>query len=342
MNVLVTGGAGYIGSVAARHLDRSGEDVWIYDNVSTGHRAAALPGRLIEGELADTSRLEDVLRTHRIEAVMHFAASALVGESVEHPARYYRNNVAGSLSLLDAMRAADVRKIVFSSTTATYGRSRESLIDERHPQQPCNPYGATKLAVERALADYSAAYGLAYAALRYFNAAGAPADGALGEDHRPESHLIPIVLEVALGQREAVTIFGDDYPTPDGTCVRDYIHVDDLATAHVAALDKLQTCRSLKLNLGSGVATSVRQIIDVCCQVTGCEIPTRIGPRRPGDPPHLVADARRAEQFLGWRPVQSDIESIVRSAWRWHRNHPAGYGDDHAVPAPLWAVSYEL
>ena len=325
--ILLTGGAGYVGSHAARLLHQSGYEVWVYDNLSYGHREAVLPGRLIVGDLQDQALLEATLQSRQIDAVMHFAALALVGESVVHPAIYYRNNVIGTLSLLDAMRAAGVNKLVFSSTTATYGAPARSPISEDEPQQPINPYGFTKLCVERALADYSRAYGLGYAALRYFNAAGAAADGSLGEDHTPESHLIPVVLQVALGQRDSVTIFGDDYPTPDGTCVRDYIHVEDLADAHRLALERLEPGRGLQLNLGTGAGYSVKQVIDVCRRVTGHPIPAPIGPRRPGDPPSLVADARRAQQLLGWIPRHSQLDNIVTTAWRWHREHPRGWRD---------------
>ncbi|MFO0890329.1 MAG: UDP-glucose 4-epimerase GalE [Isosphaeraceae bacterium] len=240
MNIFVTGGAGYVGSHAARLLAREGHDVWVYDNLVFGHRAAVAPGRLIEGDLQDGARVEALLREKRIDAVMHFAAFAYVGESVTDPAKYYRNNVIGTLSLMEAMRAAGVSRIVFSSTCATYGEPEDVPIRETQPQRPINPYGFTKLVIEHALADYARAYGWGYAALRYFNAAGASADGDLGEDHDPETHLIPLVLQVALGQRENVTIFGDSHPTPDGTCIRDYIHVDDLATAHLAALQQLE------------------------------------------------------------------------------------------------------
>jgi UDP-glucose 4-epimerase len=239
MKVLVTGGAGYIGSHVARRLGRAGHEVWCYDNLSTGHRAAVVAGQLIVGDVADQARLETALREHKIDGVMHFAASTAVGESVENPAKYYGNNVAATLTLLDAIRAVDVNRLVFSSTTATYGAPDRMPITEDMPQLPINPYGFGKLVVERALADYARAYGLGYAALRYFNAAGASPDGELGEDHTPESHLIPLVLQAALGQRESITIFGDDYPTRDGTCIRDYIHVDDLATAHIKALESL-------------------------------------------------------------------------------------------------------
>lgn len=327
MKILVTGGAGYVGSHAARKLDQAGHDVWIYDNLRNGHRAAALPGRLVEGELADGDKLKNVLRERQIEAVMHFAAFALVGESVQDPSQYYKNNVLGSFSLLEAMRCVGVSQIVFSSTTATYGIPSTIPISESEPQEPINPYGFTKLVIEHALADYRTAYGWSYAALRYFNAAGASPDGDLGEDHHPESHLIPIVLQVALGQRESITVFGDDYPTPDGTCIRDYIHVDDLATAHIKALEQLEPGKELKLNLGSGRGTSVREVIEACRKVTGHPIAERKGERRAGDPPELVADSSLARHVLKWKPEYTDIQRIVETAWRWHKNHPNGYHD---------------
>ena len=325
MNILVTGGAGYVGSHTAKHLLEHGHDVWVYDNLSTGHAAAAPADRLIVGDLHDGDQLRDVLATRRIDAVMHFAACALVGESVTDPAKYYRNNLVATLSLMEAMRSCDIDSIVFSSTCATYGAPAEVPIREDTPQAPCNPYGFTKLAIERALDDYAQAYGWGFAALRYFNASGAAADGSLGEDHTPESHLIPIVLQVALGQREQITILGEDYPTPDGTCIRDYVHVDDLATAHLAALERLQPCTGLKLNLGTGRGYSVRKVIEACRQVTGHEIPAISGARRAGDPPELVADASRAMQTLDWEPQYTTIEGIVETAWRWHQKHPAGY-----------------
>jgi UDP-glucose 4-epimerase len=323
--VLVTGGAGYIGSHAVRLLERAGNDVWVYDNLALGHRAAVPGGRFVEGELADRARLIDVLSGQKIEAVMHFAAFAAVGESVVDPAKYYQNNVVSSLNLLEAMRASAVTRIVFSSTTATYGVPARIPITEREPQKPINPYGFSKLVVEHALADYASAYGFAYAALRYFNAAGATPDGDLGEDHTPETHLIPLVLEVALGKRSEISVFGDDYPTPDGTCIRDYIHVDDLGAAHVLALAKLEAGKGLQLNLGTGKGNSVREVIEACRKVTGHAIPTKIGPRRPGDPPELVADSSLAQRVLNWRPRYTDIESIVRTAWKWHSSHPQGY-----------------
>src|SRR5262245_551618 len=264
MRILVTGGAGYVGSHCLRSLLAAGHEVVVYDNLRQGHRAAVPPGLIVEGELTDAARLRTVIVERKIDAVMHFAALALVGESVEKPHLYYGNNVLGSFQLLEAMREAGVWRIVFSSTTATYGTPSVMPIAETTPQQPINPYGFSKLVVERMLADYAAAYGFGYAALRYFNAAGAAADGSIGEDHTPESHLIPIVLQVALGQRDSISIFGDDYPTPDGTCVRDYVHVDDLAVAHLAALERLQPGKPIKVNLGTGRGYSVRQVIDAC------------------------------------------------------------------------------
>jgi UDP-glucose 4-epimerase len=326
VRVLVTGGAGYIGSHAVRLLERAGHDVWVYDNLSLGHRAAVPQDRLIEGELMDRPRLIEALSAQGIQAVMHFAAFAAVGESVADPAKYYQNNVVASLNLLEAMRAAGVKQIVFSSSTATYGIPQRVPITEDEPQKPINPYGFAKLVIERALADYAGAYGLACVALRYFNAAGASPDGDLGEDHQPETHLIPIVLQVALGQREQVAIFGDDYPTADGTCIRDYIHVDDLGAAHVLALEHLKSGQSLQLNLGSGRGHSVREVIEVCRRMTGHAIPEVLGPRRPGDPAELVADSRHAQRTLKWQPRYSDLETIVSTAWRWHSSHPRGYG----------------
>ncbi|MEL6104653.1 MAG: UDP-glucose 4-epimerase GalE [Planctomycetota bacterium] len=325
MNVLVVGGAGYIGSHAVRTLLDAGHGVTVYDNLSRGHRAAVPEGLIVEGDLADRAKLVKTLKEFQIDAVMHFAAFALVNESVNDPALYYRNNVIAALELLDAMREADVKQIVFSSTTATYGEPDNIPIPETTPQKPINPYGFTKLVFEQALADYTAAYGFAYAALRYFNAAGARPDGTIGEDHDPESHLIPIVLQVALGQREKITVFGDDYPTPDGTCIRDYIHVEDLSAAHLGALQRLEPGKGICVNLGTGRGTSVRQIIEACREVTGHPIPEVMGDRRAGDPPELVADARLAEEKLGWSAEYTDVKRIVETAWEWHRRHPNGY-----------------
>ena len=325
MNVMVVGGAGYIGSHAVRLLLDAGHTVCVYDNLSRGHREAVPEGMLVEGELADRAKVVATLREKKIDAVMHFAAFALVNESVNDPSLYYRNNVIAALELLEAMREADVKKIVFSSTTATYGEPEIVPIPETTPQQPINPYGFTKLVIEQALADYAHAYGFAYAALRYFNAAGARPDGSIGEDHSPESHLIPIVLEVALGQRESITVFGDDYPTPDGTCIRDYIHIDDLGAAHLQAMEKLEPGKGICVNLGTGRGTSVREIIEACREVTGHEIPEVMGKRREGDPPELIANASLAKELLGWTPKYTDVKSIVETAWKWHQSHPNGY-----------------
>ncbi len=302
MKILVTGGAGYVGSHCVRRLIEAGHEVWVYDNLSRGHAAAVPSGKLIVGDLAEQDRLAELLREKRIEAVMHFAAFALVGESVEQPQLYYGNNVIGSFHLLEAMRRAGVKRIVFSSTTATYGTPERMPIAETTPQQPINPYGFSKLVIERILDDFAAAHGFGGAALRYFNAAGAAPGGSIGEDHTPESHLIPIVLQVALGQREQISILGDDYPTPDGTCVRDYVHVDDLAAAHLAALERLQPGQVIKVNLGTGRGYSVREVVEACRRITGHAIPAVTAPRRASDPPELVADARLARQVLNWQP----------------------------------------
>jgi UDP-glucose 4-epimerase len=327
MRVLVTGGAGYVGSHAAKYLAAAGHDVWIVDNLSEGHRTAVGKLPLAVVDLIDQKAITDLLKSNRIEAVMHFAAFAYVGVSVREPAKYYQNNIVGTLALLDAMRAADVNRIVFSSTCATYGVPSKVPIAEDHPQNPINPYGFTKLAIEHALGDYSHAYGLSYAALRYFNASGAADNGTIGEDHDPETHLIPLVLQVALGQRESVDVFGTDYPTPDGTCIRDYIHVDDLAAAHVLAIEKLADGRALKLNLGTGRGASVQEVVDIARSVTGHKIPTRACPRREGDPPELVADPSSAKRELDWVAKRKDMRKIIESAWRWHKSHPHGYGD---------------
>jgi UDP-glucose 4-epimerase len=326
MRILVTGGAGYVGSHAVRLLIASGHEPWVYDNLSFGHRAAVPASRLIVGDLLDRDALEGALRTHRIDAVMHFAAFTYVGESVQSPAKYYANNITGTISLMEAMLATQVSKIVFSSTCATYGTPLVVPITESEPQKPINPYGFSKLVIEKALADFTHAYGWGYAALRYFNAAGAAEDGSLGEDHTPETHLIPLVLQVALGQREFISIFGDDYDTPDGTCIRDYVHVDDLATAHLAALESLRPGSEFKLNLGTGVGTSVQEVIQACREITGHAIPIKLAARREGDPARLLADASLARKTLSWQPRFEGIHPIVETAWRWHQAHPKGYG----------------
>ncbi|XZE45938.1 UDP-glucose 4-epimerase GalE [Pirellulaceae bacterium SH467] len=327
MKILVVGGAGYVGSHTVRLLQSQGHEVWVFDNLSRGHRESVPSDCLIEGNLTDRALLIEVMRDREIDAVMHFAAFALVGESVQHPAMYYQNNVSATFELLEAMRSVGVWRFVFSSTTATYGQPEKMPISEDTPQNPINPYGFTKLVVERALEDYAHAYGFGVAALRYFNASGAAADGKIGEDHDPESHLIPIVLQVALGQRANVSVFGNDYPTPDGTCIRDYIHVDDLATAHLAALMKLQPSSVLQMNLGTGVGHSVLQVVEACRKVTGHPIPTVDAARREGDPACLIADSTKAQRELQWKPKYVAIEDIVATAWKWHQSHPRGYSN---------------
>ncbi len=327
MRILVTGGAGYIGSHTVKLLSARGHDVTVYDNLSAGHRKAVPADRLVVGDLRDVDHLDHVLVVNRIEAVVHFAASCYVGESVTDPAKYYLNNLANSLNLLERCRRHGVSRFVFSSTCATYGVPTAVPITEAEKQLPINPYGNTKLAFERMLADYAPAYGIGYAALRYFNAAGAAADGSIGEDHDPETHLIPIVLQAALGRRPHVEIYGTDYPTPDGTCVRDYIHVDDLAEAHRLALEKLQPGQGVQFNVGIGRGYSVREVVRTAEEVTGKKIAVTEGPRRPGDPPALVAASDKIRRELGWSPKYTELRPIVESAWNWHRTHPDGYGD---------------
>lgn len=326
MRILVTGGAGYIGSHAARFFHEQGHEVWVIDSLEFGHRQAVAGSNLIVANLYDKMLVENVLTRNNIEAVVHFAAYAQVGESVTDPLKYYRNNVSVTVGLLEAMKQAGVGKIVFSSTCATYGIPEKVPMTEETPQFPINPYGRSKLIIEWALADAAAAHGLGYAALRYFNASGAHPSGEIGEDHSPESHLIPLILQVALGQREFISIFGTDYPTPDGTCIRDYIHVEDLASAHLAALQKLQPGQGLHLNLGTGKGYSVKEVIATCEEVTGKKIAVKTGPRRAGDPPALVASSSKAQQVLGWQPKYTDLRAIVETAWKWHQSHPKGYG----------------
>jgi UDP-glucose-4-epimerase GalE len=326
MRILVTGGAGYIGSHIVRLLPTRGHDVWVYDNLSYGHRAAVPSERLIVADLADRETLQKSLRDQRIDAIIHLAALAYVGESVTDPARYYQNNVIGSLQLLEAIREIGIQRLVFSSSCATYGVPERLPITESTPQKPVNPYGFTKLTIETALADYSRAYGIGYIALRYFNAAGASLDGVLGEDHRPETHLIPLVLQTALGLRPYVKIYGMDYPTPDGTCIRDYIHVEDLALAHLLALEHIQPRKAEAFNVGTGRGHSVREVIEAARRVTGRRIAEVQRPRRPGDPPELIAASQKIGKCLGWRPAFSDLDQIIETAWNWHRAHPDGYG----------------
>lgn len=335
MKVMVTGGAGYIGSHAVKRLREQGHDVVVLDNLDMGHREAvaavqeSTPGGklpLEELDLRQTEAVAAALSHHQIECVMHFAALAYVGESVKQPLKYYDNNTAGTTSLIAAMGQAGVGRLVFSSTCATYGEPAEMPIVETMPQSPINPYGWSKLFVERILKDYAnATPSFGFAALRYFNVAGSAADGSIGEDHTPETHIIPVVLEVALGKREKVTIFGDDYDTPDGTCVRDYIHVEDLVDAHIAVMEKLKHGDQRFYNLGIGEGKTVKQVIDAARKVTGHDIPAEIGPRREGDPPMLYANADLVRQQIGWHAKITDIELMVESAWRWFKNHPNGY-----------------
>jgi UDP-arabinose 4-epimerase len=323
--ILVTGGAGYIGSHACKALAAAGYAPVAFDNLARGHREAVRWGPFVQGDILDRPALDAALRQYRPAAVMHFAAFAYVGESVSNPGRYYRNNVAGSLTLLEAMRHAGIHQMVFSSSCATYGLPRAPLMAEDHPQEPINPYGASKLMVERMLRDFDAAHGLRAIALRYFNAAGADPAGETGEDHDPEPHLLPQVLDAAAGRMPALTIHGDRHPTPDGTCVRDYVHVSDLAEAHVLALKALQAgCASTAFNLGSGRGSSVREVIDTVQAVTGRPVAVRVGPPRPGDPPMLVADASFARAQLGWQPRIPQLADIVATAWHWHQRRRGG------------------
>lgn len=315
--VLVAGGAGYIGSHMVRALLDAGHPVVTYDNLSSGHRDAVLGGRFVEGDLGDTAALRALFDSTPVDAVMLFAGSIQVGESVIHPSLYYRNNLANTLHLLDAMVAAGVRKLVFSSTAAIFGTPRRVPIDEDHPRQPLSPYGRSKLMVEEVLADFDRAYGLKSACLRYFNAAGADPEGRLGERHSPETHLIPIALEVALGMRPALEVFGNDYDTPDGTCIRDYVHVSDLCQAHLLALDALdRDGASFAVNLGNGQGFSVLEVIDTVRRVTGHPVPVKASPRRAGDPARLIADSTLARRKLGWTPRHDGLEDIVATAWR--------------------------
>ena len=323
MKILVVGGAGYIGSICAELLLDEGHAVTVFDNLTEGHRRAVdRRAQFIEGDLVDREKISAALRDARPDAVMHFAANALVGESMENPSKYFRNNVGAGINLLDAMVAHDVRRLVFSSTCATFGLPERVPIDETVPQRPINPYGESKLIFEKILRWYDQIHGLRFVALRYFNAAGASEN--FGEDRRVETHLLPNVLKVALGQKPHVEIFGTDYETPDGTCIRDYIHILDLSRAHILALEAQQ---SDFYNLGTGGGSSVRQVIDSCSNVTGKNIPVVEKPRRPGDPPRLIASSDKIRRELGWKPQFQDLDAIIRSAWKWHQKFPNGYGD---------------
>src|SRR6266404_949717 len=323
MNILVVGGAGYIGSVCAELLLNEGHEVAILDNLSEGHRAAVdQRAHFLEAHLADRDGIAQAMARLRPDAVMHFAASALVGESMRDPSKYFRNNVANGLNLLDAMVAADVRQIVFSSSCATFGLPERLPIDESFPQRPINPYGESKLAFEKILRWYDQIHGLRFVSLRYFNAAGATRK--FGEDHRLETHLIPNVIKVALGQKPHVEVFGTDYKTPDGTCIRDYIHIFDLARAHILALG---AAKSEFYNLGTGGGYSVREVIAACRKITGRKINTVEQPQRPGDPPRLIASSAKVKSELGWQPQFQSLDAIIESAWKWHQKFPHGYGD---------------
>ncbi len=325
MKILVTGGAGYVGSACLRYLLKQGVDAYAYDNLIQGHSEAVPEGRFIQGDIADTDAVEAALKRIDADAVMHFAAATCVGESVEDPEYHYRNNIAGTMSLLNAMRKAGVKRMLFSSTCATYGMTPKVPMSEDTPQEPFSPYARTKLAVEWMIRDFADAYGLGFTLLRYFNASGASECGNFGEDHSPENHLIPLVLQVPLGQRDKIMVFGTDYPTEDGTCIRDYVHVDDLASAHWLAIQATTPTTREVFNIGTGNGQSVMQIIKACEEVTGQSIKIEITDRRPGDPPALVADPKKLKTQLGWEPKYTDIRDTIATAWKWHQSHPNGY-----------------
>ena len=331
MKVFITGGAGYVGSACLRRLLDAGHDAIAFDNLSEGHRLAVPEGRLIEGDIRDTAGLAQAMKAHGAEAVMHFAAATYVGESVTNPDHHYGNNIGGTLSLLRAMREAGVQRMLFSSTCATYGDNPKPPMDEQAAQIPCSPYARTKLAAEWMIRDFAHAYGLGFTILRYFNAAGADANGEFGENHEPETHLIPLLLQVALGQRDRLQLYGDDYPTPDGTCVRDYVHTDDLASAHLLAIAATTPTTAEVFNIGTGTGQSVKQVRAACEAVTGRRIPVDVVARRPGDAPALVADSTKLKTQLGWSPQWPDIRDVVQAAWTWHQRYPKGYADKAAA-----------
>jgi len=325
-NILIVGGAGYIGSYMCKYLAKNGYHPIVLDNLVYGHRQAVKWGPFIAGQMADTKLLDQIFKEHSIAAVMHFAAFCYVGESVEDPGKYYQNNVAATITLLEEMLKKNIKNFIFSSSCAVYGEPVEIPITEQHPYNPINPYGRSKLMVEQILQDFRAAYGLEYVALRYFNAAGADPEGEIGEEHNPETHLIPLVLKTALGQRETINIFGDDYATKDGTCIRDYIHIDDLAQAHLLALDRLLNgLPGGQYNLGNGDGYSVKEVIEVARNITSKQIPAKIVERRPGDPAVLIGSSEKAFKELGWKPQFADLNAIVETAWQWHKTNPNGY-----------------
>ena len=326
MKVLVTGGAGYIGSQVALDLSRRGHEPVVLDNLSKGHREAVLAGKLVVGNIGDDKLVKRIIEEEQIDAVVHLAADSLVGESMTHPEKYFRNNIVNGLTLLETIVSCGVKRFVFSSTAAVYGEPNQVPIVEEHPKQPTNNYGFSKLTFEGMLDAFNHAHGLRYISLRYFNAAGADPEANIGEDHKPESHLIPIVLQAALGLREQLELFGVDYPTPDGTCIRDYIHVSDLSQAHLLALEALKAgADSTVYNLGNGQGYSNREVIETARRVTGRKISVRESERRSGDPAVLVASSEKIRRELGWKPVYPELEQIVETAWRWHERHPMGY-----------------
>ena len=327
MRVLICGGAGYIGSNMTAMLNAEGHEPVVYDNLSTGHRAAVGHAKFVEGDLADYERLVTTFKKYDIEAVMHFAAFIEVGESVQAPLKYYRNNLCSTQNLLSAMEAAGVEKFVFSSTAAVYGIPKQTPITEDSPTEPINPYGQTKLAVERMCHYQSQTEKLRYASLRYFNTCGAGNNATLGEDHRPESHLIPLTIQAAMGKRSEIKIYGTDYQTPDGTCIRDYIHIGDLCRAHLLVLNKLDQSRELVYNLGNGKGFSVKEVIETVKRVSGKDFKVVAADRRPGDAPILTSDATRAGNELGWKTEKPELEEMVSSAWQWHNEYPDGYPD---------------
>lgn len=326
MNVLLTGGAGYVGSACLRYLAGRSYGVVAYDDLRKGHVAAVDGHKLVRGDIADTPLLVRTLRENNIDAVMHFAAATDVGESVEDPGYHYGNNIGGTLSLLKAMREVGVGRLIFSSTCATYGNHDSGTLNEDTPQNPCSPYARSKLAVEWLIRDFSDAHGMGFTLLRYFNASGADPSGRFGEAHDPEFHLVPVVLQFCLQQRSKLLVYGNDYPTPDGTCVRDYVHIDDLASAHQLALDATTDVSRATFNVGTGAGSSVLEVIEACRNVVGLDtIRYELAPRRPGDPPYLVADGSKITERLAWKPTYSSIESIVSTAWSWHSRNPKGY-----------------
>lgn len=327
-NILVTGGAGYVGSYVCKTLSSKGFQPIVMDNFFHGHHEAVKWGPFFEGDISDPALLDKIFASHDIQAVMHFGGFCYVGDSVNNPRDYYRNNVSAALVLLESMIDHAIPFFIFSSSCTVYGEPEEFPVKETHATNPISPYGRCKLMVEQILKDFSHAYGLKYVSLRYFNAAGADPDGEIGEDHRPETHLIPLVLQTALGQREEVEIYGDNYPTKDGTCVRDYIHIHDLAQAHVLALERMLKGRSGGIyNLGNEIGHSVKEVIKVASEVTGIEIPCRVSDRRPGDPPVLIGSSRKAMAELKWAPRYGDLRTIIETAWQWHKAHPNGYAE---------------